>query len=184
MEEKRKWAYGTPKKVLEPLIDFWLEHYDWRAQETILNQVLPQFRTTVSPPNSEPLRVHFVHKRSTNENAIPLLFCHGWPGSFLEVSKIISVLTEAPSTDSGTAPGPDLSGAAAGQIAFHVVAPSIPGFGFSDASTDGNFGLRATSDVFDALMKQLGYSEYVAHGSDWCAAFNSSLDGLANMLIS
>lgn len=163
------WQFGTPKKLLEPLIDYWLEQYDWRAQETILNTVLPQFRTSITLPENGPLKVHYVHKRSTNSKAIPLLFCHGWPGSFLEVSKAISVLSESPAMDSGVAPGVDDSDIDAnrGQVAFHVVAPSIPGFGFSDASRNEAFGLKETADVFDSLMKQLGYNEYVAHGADW-----------------
>ncbi|MBE7181643.1 MAG: alpha/beta fold hydrolase, partial [Terriglobus roseus] len=108
-------------------------------------------------------RLHFVHKRSEAENAIPLLFCHGWPGSFIEVSKVIDALSEPGVTaESGAGvPGADAP------PAFHVVVPSIPGFGFSDASPDSGFGLAATADCFDALMRQLGYGHYVAHGSGW-----------------
>lgn len=144
-----------------------MEQYDWRAQEVTLNNRLPQFRTTITlpGPNSDdsakrPFRVHFVHKRCQIQNgAIPLLFCHGWPGSFLEVCKIIDALTEPDFL--ALPPGARLP------LAFHVVVPSIPGFGFSDACNDYGFGLEETAEVFDALMKQLGYNQYVAHGSEW-----------------
>jgi pimeloyl-ACP methyl ester carboxylesterase len=166
--------------VLEPLVDYWLEHYDWRSQETVFNRELPQFRTTITLAGKDPTRVHFVHRRSNNPKAVPLLFCHGWPGSILEVSKLIALLTEAPlpavdsgveSGDAGGAPPTSLPvpppTAYTDQLSFHVVVPSIPGFGFSDASVEETFGLRGTADLFDALMKQLGYDEYVAHGADW-----------------
>lgn len=113
-----------------------------------------------------PLRVHFVHKASQHSNAIPLLFVHGWPGSFLEVSKVIDALTE-PVTASAANPLRDAGNHGETQMrAFHVVAPSIPGFGFSDASMDEGFGLKETAEIFDVLMKRLGYSKYVAHGAD------------------
>ncbi|KAF2497070.1 alpha/beta-hydrolase [Lophium mytilinum] len=212
LPEKRRWDYGTPKAVLEPLIDFWLEHYDWRTQETLFNNALPQFRTTVhlTPSKSEdvvhtsdatptqatfsestlpqqinspitpthpapttfptidsssssahpPLRVHFVHKRSKHRKAIPLLFCHSWPSSFVEPYKIIDALTDPVSLPSyGTG----------AQQAFHVVVPSIPGFGFSDASPVEGFGLRETANAFHEVMARLGYADsgYVVCGSGW-----------------
>ncbi|KAI9822630.1 MAG: hypothetical protein M1827_000349 [Pycnora praestabilis] len=161
LPKEREWEYGTPKSVLEPLVDFWLERYDWRAQETLINEHLPQFRTTINAENHPPLRIHFVHKRSPHPSAIPLLFCHGWPGSVLEVSKIIDPLTNPQETPrEGMSAGREVQ-------AFHVVAPSIPGFGFSDASTNDGMGLRATAGVYDTLMQRLGYPHYVAQGGDW-----------------
>ncbi|KAF1991125.1 alpha/beta-hydrolase [Aulographum hederae CBS 113979] len=165
----QKWDYGVPKGVLEPLVDFWLQDYDWRAQEALLNVSLPQFRVRITVdqdlPTSPapdvrakipPLRMHFVHKRCAIDNAIPLLYCHGWPGSFIEVSKMIDPLTQPVEAPGG------------GEMqAFHVVAPSIPGFGFSDAVMDEGFGPRGTADVFDALMQELGYEWYVVHGVGW-----------------
>lgn len=145
------------------LLTYRLEAYDWRAEETRLN-TLPQYRTTIklpSPHDEKPiqtLRVHFVHKRSTHQNAIPLLYCHTWPSSFIEVQKIIDALTDPQSV-----PG---FGAGA-QQAFHVVTPSIPGFGFSDSSSDEDFGLEGTAEAFSKLMARLGYDRYVAHGSGW-----------------
>ncbi|KAF2685359.1 alpha/beta-hydrolase [Lentithecium fluviatile CBS 122367] len=170
--EGRRWALGTPKSVLEGVLDYWLEHYDWRSQETHLNTALPQFRTTVtllssstSAPSSRPststsrrLRIHFVHKRSKHANAIPLLFCHTWPSSFLEAQKIIDALTD---------PQEVMGYGAGAQLAFHVVVPSIPGFGFSDAAGWEEFGVEETARAFDAVMGRLGYERYVTHGSGW-----------------
>lgn len=143
-----------------------MEEYDWRAQETIFNNNLPQFRATIGSETSSSsnrgdqgkVRLHFTHKRSPAQRTIPLLFCHGWPPSFTEVIKIIEPLSDPISTP------PRGSQDALG---FHVVAPSIPGFGFSDISSDESFGLRKTAEIFDTLMKQLGYQEYVAYGGDW-----------------
>jgi pimeloyl-ACP methyl ester carboxylesterase len=98
-----------------------------------------------------------VHKRSVSDDAIPLLYIHGWPGCFLEVHKIIGPLTS---------PIPTPLHPRENSPSFHVVAPSIPGFGFSDASKDGEFGLRPTAEVFDKLMKKLGYERYVVYGSN------------------
>ena len=143
-----------------------LESYDWRTEEARLNTLLPQYRTTIklssprNPDTVQTLRVHFVHKRSTHQNAIPLLFCHTWPSSFIEVQKIIDALTDPQSL-------PSFGNGA--QQAFHVVAPSIPGFGFSDASSVEAFGLEDTADTFAKLMHRLGYDRYVTHGSGWYA---------------
>lgn len=144
-----------------------LERYNWRQVESSFNATLPQFRTTVDyqanpkDPKIESLRIHFVHKRSSNQDAIPLLFCHGWPGSIVEVSKAIGPLTS---------PIPTHLHSLEDSPSFHVVAPSIPGFGFSDASEVEGFGMKATALLFDALMKKLGYAKYVVHGSDWYVA--------------
>ncbi|KAH3959750.1 hypothetical protein HBH98_103660 [Parastagonospora nodorum] len=160
----RTWEHGTPKAVLEPLLDFWLEGYDWRAAETQFNTSLPQFRTSVTilsatdKSATHSLRIHFVHKRSKHTNAIPLLVCHSWPSSFIEVQRIIDALTD-PQSQPGCGEG--------AQQAFHVIAPSIPGFGFSDASSSLDFGLKETASMFDGLMKRLGYEYYVAHGVGW-----------------
>ncbi|KAI9686754.1 MAG: hypothetical protein M1822_002813 [Bathelium mastoideum] len=165
LPEERRWEYGTPKKALEPIVDFWMEEYDWRVQETNFNNCLPQFRTAInldehslSKEEQSKTRIHFAHKRSSAPRALPLLFCHGWPPSFTEVMKIIEPLSDPISTP------PRGSQDALG---FHVVAPSIPGFGFSDAVHSESFGLRKTAEIFDTLMKRLGYQEYVAYGGDW-----------------
>jgi len=150
----QRWAHGTPKSVLEPLLDYWLETYDWRTTESTLNASLPQFRTHITIPPSPPLRIHFVHKRSVHANAIPLLVCHSWPGSFIEVQRMIEMLADP--------------GGEGVQQAFHVVAPSIPGFGFSDASGLVGFGGGGAAGVFDGVMGRLGYGGgYVVHGVGW-----------------
>jgi pimeloyl-ACP methyl ester carboxylesterase len=139
-----------------------LDKYSWREQEATINQTLPQFRISITYESefdkTEKLRLHFVHKKSIASRAIPLLYCHGWPGSFLEVSKIIGPLSSPIPTHMHTTED---------SPSFHVVAPSIPGFGFSESSKYDNFGLRDTAQVFDGLMRKLGYSRYLVHGSDW-----------------
>ncbi|KAJ4373689.1 hypothetical protein N0V86_007832 [Didymella sp. IMI 355093] len=148
---QEQWALGTPKSVLEPLLDHWLETYSWRAQESAFNTSLPQFRTQITLPERRdksarnPLRTHFVHARSPAPNAVPLLYIHGWPGSFVEVNRLINLLT-APNDDQAQA--------------FHVVCPSIPGFGFSDASEEADFGVAGAAQVFAALMRRLGYERF------------------------
>lgn len=141
------------KTDLEPLVDHWLEEYDWRAQESFYNDLLPQFRVAINGT-----RLHFVHKRSQSPTAIPLLFIHGWPESFLAVSKVIDALcspvTTPPRGDDGVQ-------------SFHVVAPSIPGFGFSDPVPEAANNIHATADIFDTMMRGLGYQRYMIHGSGW-----------------
>ena len=135
-----------------------LEAYDWRAEEDIFNSTLPQFRTLMSlfPYNNgkekKSIRMHFVHKRSAHANAIPLLYCHSWPGSFVEVQRIINELFISKRE---------------GELTFHVVCPSIPGFGFSDASEDPDFGVHGVAEVFTSLMRRLGYERWVVCGSGW-----------------
>ena len=149
----RGWDFGVSKIELEPLIDHWLEHYNWRTQETFYNDTLPQFRVPINGT-----RLHFVHKRSNSPLALPLLFVHGWPESFITVSKTIDALcnpvTTPPRGDENVQ-------------TFHVVAPSIPGFGFSDPVPEAGNNIYATAEVFDALMQGLGYRRYMLHGSGW-----------------
>ncbi|KAI9802371.1 MAG: hypothetical protein M1833_001877 [Piccolia ochrophora] len=147
----RAWAYGSPKAEFEPLFNQWLDHYDWRARENHLNATFPQFRTLLPSDHDPPsLRIHFVHKRSTSKTALPLLYCHSWPGGFAETCKIIDPLTN---------PGDE------GEQAFHLVVPSLPGCGFSDASESEEMSLEHIAALFDKLMARLGYAKYVAHGS-------------------
>jgi pimeloyl-ACP methyl ester carboxylesterase len=127
------------------------------AAEYLINKVtrLQQFTTIVEPTignDTSPIPLHFVHHRSPREDAIPLLFIHGWPGSFLEVSNIIDELTHPPNKS---------------LPAFHVVAPSIPGFGFSPAPERPGFGPVRAAHAFNKLMQQLGYVRYVVQGGDF-----------------
>ncbi|KAI9881263.1 MAG: hypothetical protein M1830_005549 [Pleopsidium flavum] len=144
------WDYGAPLADIKRLTAYWRDSFDWRKQEAKLNE-LPNFKIPLSVEGFDPLNVHFVHQRSDVQGAIPLLFCHGWPGSFLEVAKILPLLTKG----SNTAP------------AFHVVSPSLPNFGFSEGPTKKGFGLKQYAEACHKLMLNLGYQEYVTQGGDW-----------------
>ena len=139
------WDYGTNLAYLRELVTYWRTTFDWRAQERKLNQ-LPQFKT-----NIDGLDLHFIHKKSSRADAVPLVFIHGWPGSIFEVTKIIGPLTE---------PAP-------GEVAFHVVAMSLPGYGFSDKPKQGGFSNRRIAGMIAQLMARLGYQRYGAQGGDW-----------------
>ncbi|KAI1272708.1 microsomal epoxide hydrolase [Xylaria sp. FL0933] len=142
---------GAPLQDVKRLATYWAEKYDWRKAEAELNK-LPHFTTTLQATGFEPLEVHFIHARSSRADAIPLLFSHGWPGSFLEVTKILAPLTEPEDST---------------QPAFHVVAPSLPGYGFSQASRKRGFSADQHGEVFHKLMLRLGYDEYATQGGDW-----------------
>ncbi|KAJ3578863.1 hypothetical protein NPX13_g1702 [Xylaria arbuscula] len=142
---------GAPLADVKRIATYWAEKYDWRVAEAKLNEI-PHFTTTLQAEGFEPLSVHFMHVRSSRKDAIPLIFVHGWPGSFLEATKILKPLSE-PSD--------------ASQPAFHVVAPSLPGYGFSEASKKPGFSADQHGEVFHKLMLRLGYEEYATQGGDW-----------------
>ncbi|KAI1413686.1 alpha/beta-hydrolase [Hypoxylon sp. FL1857] len=146
------WNYGAPLDDIKRLARAWQDGYDWRRAEAELNEKLPQFTTTIGVEGHEDLRIHFVHKESEKPGAIPLLFCHGWPGSFLEVSKILPLLTSSSGDDEPT---------------FHVVAPSLPNFGFSQRTSKPGFGMAQYAEVCHKLMQRLGYDKYATQGGDW-----------------
>jgi len=149
---------GVPSSNISAIANFWANDYDWAAVQSDLNRQFRHFTTTIPPlndsnitfPDTTPL--HFVHHVSPRSDAIPMLWIHGWPGSFLEVGKILEDLVE-PSDPSDPA--------------FHVVAPSIPGFGFSPAPTTPGFGLIEAGAAFHQLMLQLGYERFVIQGGDF-----------------
>ncbi|KAL2208371.1 alpha/beta-hydrolase [Sarocladium strictum] len=145
------WDYGSPLTDVRRLSERWRDGYDWRKHEKQLNDELPQFTTRVPVDGFGELGIHFVHKRGKREDSIPLLFVHGWPGSFLEVIKILPLLTNP----EGDAPS------------FHVVAPSLPNYGFSDEVTKGAFAIRHYSTALHQVMLNLGYDKYVTQGGDW-----------------
>ena len=145
------WDYGTPLGYLRSLITYWREEFDWRKQEQLLNS-FDQFKTRIGD-----LDIHFIHQRSPEKNAIPLLITHGWPGSVAEFTKIIGPLTN-PVAHGGRA-----------EDAFHVVAPSMPGYGFSDKPRERGFGPPRVADVNAQLMARLGYERYGLQGGDWGA---------------
>lgn len=147
---------GPLSQISKSVASYWTQKYDWRKIEASINSQLSQYTTIVHPSASpanytSPTPVHFVHHRSDRPDAIPLLFVHGWPGSFLEVDNIISALTHPPKQS---------------LPAFHVVAPSIPGYGFSPSPRAPGFGYRAAGATFHALMLKLGYHKYVFQGGD------------------
>ncbi|KAI0480227.1 alpha/beta-hydrolase [Xylariaceae sp. FL0804] len=148
------WDMGSPLADVKRLVKYWQESFDWRKAEAALNR-LPHFVTDIQCDGFEPLAIHFVHVRSGVEGAIPLLFIHGWPGHFLEATKILEPLTKG---------GGD---GAAAQPAFDVVVPSLPNFGFSQGTRQRGFALEQYAETMNKLMLKLGYDEYVTQGGDW-----------------
>ncbi|KAI9049947.1 hypothetical protein LZ554_006094 [Drepanopeziza brunnea f. sp. 'monogermtubi'] len=141
------WDLGVPLSDMKRLVKAW-EVWDWRQAEESLNRV-PQFHTPINVDGFGDLDIHFVWQKSEVKNAIPLLFVHGWPGSFLEVYKILPLLAKP------------------GGPAFHVVAPSLPNFGFSEGSKQRGFSAAQYAETCHKLMLALGYNEYVTQGGDW-----------------
>jgi pimeloyl-ACP methyl ester carboxylesterase len=146
------WDYGAPLEDVKRLTNYWKDQYNWREAEKKLNTV-PQYTTTIQCDGFEPLRIHFIHAKSDRKNAIPLLFVHGWPGNFLEATKIWDKLSS-----------PELSSDAP---AFHFVALSLPNYGFSEGSKKKGFALAQYAETCNELMLKLGYTEYVTQGGDW-----------------
>lgn len=150
--EAAEWDYGAPLADIKRLTSYWKDKYDWRAAERKLN-TLPQYRTTIQVDGFEPLKLHFIHQRSVVAKAIPLLFVHGWPGCFIEATKIWEQL-----------PSPEVG---SGAPAFHFVALSLPNFGFSEGSKRKGFALAQYAETCHMLMQKLGYDQYVTQGGDW-----------------
>jgi pimeloyl-ACP methyl ester carboxylesterase len=144
-------SQGVPLATMQKLARYWATEYDWRRCEAELN-ALPQFITEI-----DDLDIHFTHVRSQHEDALPLVVNHGWPGSIIEQLKIIDRLTD-----------PTAHGASADD-AFHVVIPSMPGYGFSGKPTGTGWGPERMGRAWAELMKRLGYTQYVAQGGDWGA---------------
>lgn len=154
----REWTHGTPPGYLAELLAYWRDEFDWLAAERRLNE-LPQFLADV-----DDCTLHFVHARGTGRQPFPLLFTHGWPGSFWEVHKIIGPLTDP------AAHGGDPADA------FDVIAPSLPGYGFSPHPGRPGLSPKAMADLFDKLMVTvLGYPRYGAQGGDWGAVVTTCL---------
>lgn len=143
------WSQGIPLSYIKELTAHWASAHDWRKCEARLN-ALPQFKT-----NLDGLDIHFLHIRSPHENARPLLMTHGWPGSVLEFVEVIAPLTN-PTDYGGTE-----------RDAFHLVCPSLPGFGYSGKPTKTGWGVPKIAEQWDVLMRRLGYDAYFAQGGDW-----------------
>jgi hypothetical protein len=145
------WSQGVPLATMQDFTAYWRDHYDMTRLSRRLN-AFPQFRTRI-----DGLGIHFIHVRSKHANATPIILTHGWPGSVVEFLKIIGPLTD-----------PEAHGGKA-EDAFHVVIPSLPGFGFSDKPTERGWGLQRIAKAWATLMTRLGYSHYLAQGGDWGA---------------
>lgn len=155
------WSQGVPLARIQALCDYWARDYDWRRCEARLN-ALGQYHIRI-----DGLRIHFLHIRSREPNAVPLLLTHGWPGSVVEFLDVIGPLTD-PAAHGGD-----------GADAFHLVIPSLPGFGFSDKPTGTGWGVERIAAAWISLMKRLGYPRYFAQGGDWGAAVTTAIGMLA-----
>jgi microsomal epoxide hydrolase len=151
------WEYGTDSSYLSELIAYWQNDFDWKKQESELNQ-FDQFKTEI-----DGLEMHFIHQRSENPDAIPLMIVHGWPGSVAEFSKIIGPLTDP------VAHGGDIADS------YHVIAPSLPGFGFSEKPNEPGYSPEKFAHILAGLMQRLGYEQYAIAGGDWGAIINRYL---------
>ena len=152
------WSQGTPLAVLRELVAYWRIEYDWRRCEARLNAI-GQFVTEI-----EGLDIHFLHRKSSRPDALPLIITHGWPGSVVEFLGIIDELAEPSNPD---------------DLAFHVVVPSLPGYGFSGKPTGTGWGVEKIARAWAELMQRLGYGHWVAQGGDWGAAVTTAIGQLA-----
>lgn len=151
------WSQGTPLAVLKELVAYWRKGYDWRACEAKLN-AFGQFVTGI-----DGLEIHFLHIRSSRDDALPLILTHGWPGSVREFFDTIPLLTE-----------PER-----GEQAFHLVIPSLPGFGFSGKPVQTGWGVEKIARAWAELMSRLGYTRWVAQGGDWGSAVTTAIGAQA-----
>jgi pimeloyl-ACP methyl ester carboxylesterase len=146
------WSTGVPVEYLRRLVAYWADEYDWREQESRLNEI-PQFATEIDGQT-----IHFLHIRSASDNALPLILTHGWPGSFVEFIDLIGPLTDPAAHGRNEAD------------AFHLVIPSLPGFGFSSPVVEAGWDATRIGRTWATLMARLGYDRYGAHGGDIGAA--------------
>ena len=151
------WTQGVPIDWLKDICEYWSKGYDWREREAALNR-FEHFSTPI-----DGLDIHFIHQRSSHAEAKPLLITHGWPGSIVEFHKVIEPLCE-PTKHGGTAAD-----------AFHVVCPSLPGFGFSGKPSSPGWSVERIAKAWMTLMDRLGYSRYLAQGGDWGSAVTQSI---------
>lgn len=142
---------------MQDLCGYWADRYDWRLAEARLNG-LPQFRTIING-----VGIHFVHVRSPHPEALPLVLTNGWPGSMVEYQQVIGPLTD-PMPHGGRA-----------EDAFHVICPTLPGYGFSDKPCETGWGVERIAKAWIELMRHLAYDRYGAHGSDWGASITTSM---------
>ncbi|MHC2461015.1 epoxide hydrolase family protein [Bradyrhizobium embrapense] len=153
------WSQGAPLQWIKDVCNYWAERYDWRQREARLNR-FSHFTTEI-----DGLDIHFIHVRSRHPEARPLIITHGWPGSVVEFHKVIEPLTD-PTAHGGVAAD-----------AFHVVCPSLPGFGFSAKPTATGWGVDRIARAWAILMERLGYTSYFAQGGDWGSAVTTAIGG-------
>ena len=151
------WSQGVPLQKAQALIAYWRDKYDWRRFETRIN-AFPQYRTQI-----DGLSIHFIHVRSPQKNALPIILTHGWPGSVVEFMEVIGPLSD-PTRYGGRA-----------EDAFHVVVPSLPGFAFSDKPAETGWDVNRIARAWATLMPRLGYERWVAQGGDWGAGVTHAL---------
>lgn len=151
------WSQGAPLAYVRELSEYWRHQYNWRASEERLNR-WPQFITTI-----DDIDIHFIHARSPHPDALPIIITHGWPGSVVEFYKVIEALID-PTKNGGKA-----------SEAFHVVAPSLPGYGFSAKPRTAGTSVERIGRMWGTLMQRLGYSRYVAQGGDWGSMVTQSI---------
>lgn len=151
------WSQGIPLAYMQTIHQYWMNDYRWRDRESLLNR-WPGFKTAL-----DGLGIHFLHIKSRHDSALPLILTHGWPGSIVEFQKIIEPLTD-----------PEAHGGSA-QDAFHVVCPTLPGFGFSDKPTAPGWNVERIATAWNDLMVRLGYERYVAQGGDWGSIVTSTI---------
>jgi pimeloyl-ACP methyl ester carboxylesterase len=144
------WSQGMPLAYTRELANYWAEGYDWRSREAALNR-FDQFTTEI-----DGLDIHFIHQRSPHDDALPLVITHGWPGSIAEFQNVIAPLVDPPSGRP--------------EDAFHVVCPSLPGYGFSGKPSSTGWGVGRIAEAWETLMQGVGYDRYGAQGGDWGAA--------------
>ncbi|KAJ4397186.1 hypothetical protein N0V93_001410 [Gnomoniopsis smithogilvyi] len=152
---------GARVADIKRIVSYWRTEFEWASFEARLNK-LPHFEATMSLEGFDPFALHFIHQKSANTDAIPLLFVHGWPGSFLEATKVLPLLT----AKQGSGPG------------YHLVVPSLPNFGFSGRISKRGFGLKQYTDTCHKLMISLGYNQYAAQGGDWGMYITTSIGNL------
>jgi pimeloyl-ACP methyl ester carboxylesterase len=151
------WSQGAPLAWIQDMCKYWADGYDWRKREAQLNR-FDQFISTI-----DGLGIHFIHQRSPHPEAKPLIITHGWPGSIVEFHKVIEPLSD-PTQHGGQA-----------SDAFHVICPTLPGFGFSGKPTETGWGVERIADAWAVLMARLGYDRYFAQGGDWGSAVTRSI---------
>ncbi len=158
------WDYGTPLGYLQELLGYWADGFRWREREQMLNS-LPQFRTTVDAPGFDDFGLHFVHQPGVGPAPLPLVLSHGWPSTHYEYHDVVARLANPGAFGDDPAD------------AFHVVVPSLPGYGFSDIPSRRGMTPRVMATMFVDLMGQLGYDRFAAAGCDW-GAYVTALLGL------